>query len=301
MITPQKCGDVYLYDLLPSTPTSTASCSSFANSRLNSPGPYMNQSMISSLSFDADSYDIPKPAVSIINENQRFRNTHSRQSILSTSSTANSLLLRMDESSYDVPRPSSNLGHSRMTPSSSNSSLLTSDSLSLSLSSSNRSSLANMPDYDVPRKHMSGNKRTPPPQSHSILSLKSIDLSSETYDVPSPHANINSPKRFETAKELPLELASALDTLCRLQTEATIGVTKLLSYVHPQWRVRDKLEPVLMDVKLAVVRLKTSLHDLAEFAEGALGNAIKTDDKSKNFLTLFLCFILLNIFLLNLF
>lgn len=279
MITPQKCGDVYLYDLLPSTPTSTASCSSFANSRINSPGPYMNQSMISSISFDADSYDIPRPAVAIANENPRFRQTLSRQSILSTSSTANSLLLRMDDSSYDVPRPSSNLGNSRMTPSSSNSSLLTSDSLSLSLSSSNRSSLANMPEYDVPRKHLSANKR--PPQSHSILSLKSVDLSSETYDVPSPHANMNSPKRFELTKELPLELASALDTLCRLQTEATVGVTKLLSFVYPQWRVREKLEPVLMDVKLAVVRLKTSLYDLAEFAEGALGNAIKTDDKSE--------------------
>lgn len=92
---------------------------------------------------------------------------------------------------------------------------------------------------------------------------------------------MNSPKRFETTKELPLELASALDTLSRLQHEATVGVTKLLSYVNPQWRVRDKLEPVLMDVKLAVVRLKTSLHDLAEFAEGTLGNAIKTEDKRK--------------------
>lgn len=279
MITPQKCGDVYLYDYFPSTPTSTVSCSSFANSRLNSPGPYMNQSMISSLSFDADCYDIPRPAVPVANENSRLRNVLSRQSILSNSSNATSLHLRMDDS-YDVPRPSSNLGNSRMTPSSSNSSLLTSDSLSLSLSSSNRSSLANMPDYDVPRKHLIS-KRTPPPQSQSILSLKSVDLGSETYDVPSPHASINSPKRFEALKELPLELLSALDTLSRLQNEATVGVTKLLSYVNPQWRVRDKLESVLMDVKLAVVRLKTSLHDLAEFAEGALGNAVKTEDKRK--------------------
>lgn len=241
--------------------------------------------MISSLSFDADSYDIPKPAVPVVNENHRFRNALSRQSILSTSSTATSLLLRMDDSAYDVPRPASNLGNSRMTPSSSNSSLLTSDSLSLSLSSSNRSSLANMPDYDVPRKHLS-NKRTPPPQSQSILSLKSIDLGSENYDVPSPLANMHSPKKFElTAKELPLELSSALDTLSRLQNEATVGVTKLLSFVNPQWRIREKLEPVLMDVKLAVVRLKTSLHDLAEFAEGALGNAIKVEDKSKIFTT----------------
>lgn len=90
---------------------------------------------------------------------------------------------------------------------------------------------------------------------------------------------MNSPKRFEASKELPLELSSALDTLSRLQCEATVGVTKLLSFVNPQWRARKKLEPVVMDVKLAVVRLKTSLHDLAEFAEGALGNAIKTEDK----------------------
>lgn len=34
-----------------------------------------------------------------------------------------------------------------------------------------------------------------------------------------------------------------------------------------------------MDIKLAAVRLRTALHDLAEFGEGALGNAAKADDK----------------------
>lgn len=274
MITPQKYGDVYLYDILPSTPTSAASCMSIANS----PGPYMNQSMVSSLSFDADNYDIPRPAVPVINEIRenpsRLRLNLHRQSILSTSSTSTSLFSKMEE--YDVPRPSSNLGNSRMTPSSSNSSLLTSDSLSLSFSSSNRSSLANMPEYDIPRKH-NIHKRTPPPSSQSILSLKSVDLNSDTYDVPS----LSSPKRVESPKELPLELNSALDTLARLQQEATVSLMKLLAYVNAQWRVREKLEPVLMDIKLVVVRLKTSLHDLAEFAEGTLGNATKTEDKSK--------------------
>lgn len=275
VITPHKYGDVYLYDLLPSTPTSAASCMSFANS----PGPFMNQSMVSSLSFDADSYDIPRPAVAVnaeIRENpSRLRLNLHRQSILSTSSTSTSLFsTKMEE--YDIPRPSSNLGNSRMTPSSSNSSLLTSDSLSLSFSSSNRSSLANMPEYDIPRKH-NIHKRTPPPTSQSILSLKSVDLNSETYDVPS----LSSPKRVESPKELPLELSSALDTLARLQQEATVSLMKLLAFVNGQWRVREKLEPVLMDIKLVVVRLKTSLHDLAEFAEGTLGNATKTEDKSR--------------------
>lgn len=34
-----------------------------------------------------------------------------------------------------------------------------------------------------------------------------------------------------------------------------------------------------MDIKLAAVRLRTALHDLAEFGEGALGNAANADDK----------------------
>ncbi|XP_070492459.1 breast cancer anti-estrogen resistance protein 1 [Chironomus tepperi] len=266
VITPQKFGDVYLYDLLPSN----------ANSRLNSPGP----SITSSLSFDADNYDIPKAAIPVNNDiiRQPRHQGISRHSVLSTSSTATSLFSRMDDS-YDVPRSSSNLG--KMTPSSSNSSLLTSDSLSLSFSSSNRSSLANMPDYDIPRKQPVSIKRTPPPpQSQSILSLKSLDLNSENYDVPSPHVNIHSPKKLGIVKELPLELSSALDTLSRLQNEATISVTKLLSFVNTQWRTREKLEPIIMEIKLAVVRLKTSLHDLAEFAEGSLGNSLKTEDKN---------------------
>lgn len=34
-----------------------------------------------------------------------------------------------------------------------------------------------------------------------------------------------------------------------------------------------------MDVKLAAVRLRSALHDLAEFGDGALGNAARADDK----------------------
>lgn len=35
-----------------------------------------------------------------------------------------------------------------------------------------------------------------------------------------------------------------------------------------------------MDIKLSAVRLKTALHDLAEFGEGTLGNASRSEDKS---------------------
>lgn len=58
-----------------------------------------------------------------------------------------------------------------------------------------------------------------------------------------------------------------------------IDFFRLLGFVSHQWRTRQKLEPILMDVKLAAVRLRTALHDLAEFGFGALGNAAKADDK----------------------
>lgn len=275
MVTPHKFGDVYLYDLLPSTPTSSISSSSL-HQRLNSP--YMNQSIISSLSIDSDTYDVPKPAVHINYDTPRAWN---RQSPSQYSLHSASLLMsRMDDSSYDIPRPVSNLLHNQnLTPSSSNSSLLTSDSLSLS--SSNRSSLANMPDYDVPKRNPL--IRHAPSQSHSTLTLSSIhsiDIGGGNYDIPNPNNN-QPPNSLVTRKELPLEFTSALETLARLQNEATSAVSRLLAFVSPNWRFKDKLEPVLMDVKLAAVRLKTALHDLAEFGDGALGNASKADDKGK--------------------
>uniref|UniRef100_A0A182QC23 Uncharacterized protein n=1 Tax=Anopheles farauti TaxID=69004 RepID=A0A182QC23_9DIPT len=210
---------------------------------------------------------------------------------------------RMEES-YDVPRPLLSQ-QQHLTPSSSNSSLLASDSFSLS--SSNRSSLANMPDYDVPRRNPVSVRSTPPPPasatgagaaghppgtpsfstSHHSMSMSSFS-SMSTYDVPPSHAGYVSAKLHQqpaaaaapaTPKELPLELSSALETLARLQNEATTAVTRLLSFVSPNWRVKEKLDPILMDLKLAAVRLRTALHDLAEFGDGALGNATKAEDK----------------------
>ena len=55
---------------------------------------------------------------------------------------------------------------------------------------------------------------------------------------------------------------------------------RLLGYVSPNWRNKAKLDSVLMDVKLAAVRLRTALHDLAEFGDGALGNAALAEDKT---------------------
>lgn len=92
----------------------------------------------------------------------------------------------------------------------------------------------------------------------------------QSYDVP---PSVSQPR------ELPLELNSAIENLERLETEVTRAISKILSYAGPSWREKDKLQPKLMDIKLAVLRLRSALHDLSEFSEGVLGNALKAPDK----------------------
>ncbi|XP_044256876.1 breast cancer anti-estrogen resistance protein 1 [Tribolium madens] len=212
VVTPKKYNDVYLYDMPPSR------CSP-------SPGfsPHVN-----------DCYDVPPRAIPV---------TCTR---CSPAPSCVSPINRDVGEAYDIPR--SILSQpSPISPSSSASSL-TADSLS----SSNRSSLVNMPDYDVPRPL---NKPQLFPHPHDILTSQNL-------------------------KELPLELNSALENLERLQSDTTSSISKLLGFVGPQWRTREKLESNLMEIKLAVTRLRTSLHDLAEFGEGTLGNATRASDKN---------------------
>lgn len=146
---------------------------------------------------DAETYDTPKTPVQI--------NYDSPRSWSRTPPQNN----RQDDA-YDIPRPITLLSQKNITPSSSNSSLLTGDSLSIS--SSNRSSLANMPDYDVPRRH--------PPSLRSMTPSLSLSSHQSNYDIPQSQA------LKETKRELPLELSSAMETLVKLQNEATGAVTK---------------------------------------------------------------------------
>ncbi|XP_021937825.1 breast cancer anti-estrogen resistance protein 1 isoform X1 [Zootermopsis nevadensis] len=268
VLTPQKFGDVYLYDLPPNRnisnqgrydipPTAHISVIDGNQGRYSVPPSRSSGSGDTPLdtSGGSESYDIPPRATPVP------ANYDTPKSCWRTSPAPPGR--RDSTDSYDVPRP---LGtapaggnvlllqqQQQLTPSSSASSL-TADSMS----SSNRSSLALAPEYDVPRPTRGG----PQLQLHQIQQ--------QLYDVPASNP---------TPRELPLELNSALDSLARLQSEATAAISKLLAYAGPQWRCKERLEPKLMDIKLAVVRLRTSLHDLAEFGEGALGNAGRAPDK----------------------
>lgn len=254
MVTPKRFNDVYLYDIPPTR------CSPISLPT-QSPG-------ISPREPSSDCYDVPPRAIPVSNEHYRNSCTrcspcpphqiHQHHHLPATTSSSSACASPVNRDTgvvvsgeaYDIPRSLNN--PNQLTPSSSASSL-TADSLS----SSNRSSVANMPDYDVPKPYNRGPQLVlHPPQ--------------QTYDIPMSHQ----------LKELPLELNSALENLERLQTDTTSAITRLQSFVGPKWRSRDRLENTLMEIKLSVTRLGTSLHDLVEFGEGTLGNATRASDKN---------------------
>ncbi|XP_037722910.1 breast cancer anti-estrogen resistance protein 1 isoform X2 [Drosophila subpulchrella] len=293
VITPQRHGDVYIYNCSPGSATGTGTGAAQGTPHQQQQI-YSNQSIYQNLAMmsgphqngngsEFETYDIPKPAtpVPLNYDSPRSgvppRTPTSASSLGARFESLKIVAASIEEESYDVPRPlisgSSMLQQqmSQMTPSSSASSLLTSDSLSLSFSSSNRSSLANMPDYDIPR-------RNPLPVRRQQSGL--------AYDFPLPPLQeqeqrmVPTPATVTSSKELPLELSSALETLAKLQHQTTAAISRLLSFVVPNWRTRAQLEPAIMELKLAALRLRTALHDLAEFGEGALGNATRSEDRN---------------------
>ncbi|EDW68784.1 breast cancer anti-estrogen resistance protein 1-like isoform X1 [Drosophila virilis] len=303
VITPQRHGDVYIYNSSPGTLCGAP----------RSPHPqqiYGNQSIYQNLGMmmgtpngngngngsEFETYDIPKPATPVpLNydcpgrQGVRTPTTGSALGARFDSLKSVGASMSIEEESYDVPRPllqqqqQQQQQQHTLTPSSSASSLLTSDSLSLSFSSSNRSSLANMPDYDIPRRNPLPVRphQRPHAASYDFPLLPPLqEQDQQQQQRMSTHQPTNGSQALSSTKELPLELNSALETLAKLQSQTTQAITRLLSFVVPHWRTRAQLEPHIMELRLAALRLRTALHDLAEFGEGALGNAQRSEDRN---------------------
>uniref|UniRef100_A0A1B0BR91 Breast cancer anti-estrogen resistance protein 1 n=1 Tax=Glossina palpalis gambiensis TaxID=67801 RepID=A0A1B0BR91_9MUSC len=112
---------------------------------------------------------------------------------------------------------------------------------------------------------------------NTMLKTCATVIQEENYDIPRPLAgSILQHQHTLTPSSSNSSLLTS-DSLIRIKF---FLIFKLLSFVSPDWRTHDKLEPVLMEVKLAVVRLRTALHDLTEFGEGALGNAARSEDRT---------------------
>ncbi|KAH8371064.1 hypothetical protein KR093_006084 [Drosophila rubida] len=295
VITPQRHGDVYIYNSSPHP-------QSQSQSQLQSQQIYSNQSIYQNLgmmgtpngsgnSSEFETYDIPKPATPVqLNYDGATRAVRTPTSGSALGARFDSLKsvaasMSIEEESYDVPRPllqqqqQQQQSNATLTPSSSASSLLTSDSLSLSFSSSNRSSLANMPDYDIPRRNPLPVRPHPRPHA-TTYDCTLPPLLEQEQQQQQQQLQRTSTMQVTATKELPLELNSALETLAKLQSQTTMAITRLLSHVVPHWRTRALLEPNIMELKLDALRLRTALHDLAEFGEGALGNAQRSEDRN---------------------
>ncbi|XP_071451243.1 breast cancer anti-estrogen resistance protein 1 [Hetaerina americana] len=316
VVTPQKFGDVYLYDMPPSATRSAQQGLLQQGGQYDVPPPptavshtsgkqgrcYPARPNSSEGPSALDSYDIPRPAVATYDVPRAWRHPgvqlqtppasstpdrrdsvgesydvprpHNHAAVLLQQTTAQLQALQMqgEQQEYDVP------ASNRLTPSSSASSLTAADSFS----SSNRSSLEcgeqqrrrlAFPDahYDVPRALPPARHSSPPPAGDASL-----------YDAPAqrPATDGDAQQIIDPKKQyvLPLELGAALETLARLQEEALTSISRLLAFVSPKWRSRDRMDAKSVELSLAASRVAAALRDLLAFADAALGNAAKAAD-----------------------
>ncbi|XP_046395950.1 breast cancer anti-estrogen resistance protein 1 isoform X2 [Ischnura elegans] len=336
VVTPQKFGDVYLYDMppgacrqqmmqqqggqydVPPPPTSVAHQAGKTGRAYRPTG---------DVASALDSYDVPRPSATAnydvprawrhpgapspssqqtqtppssstpdrrdsVGESYDVPRPHNHAAVLLQQTTAQLQALQIqqgqaqgtvvDQGEYDVP------ASNRLTPSSSASSLTAADSFS----SSNRSSLEcgeqqrrrilAFPDahYDVPRPlphPPAATRQSPPPGDASLL----YDAPQPQPSEPSPPANQPPAAAVIDAKKqyvLPLELGAALETLARLQEEALTSISRLLAFVSPKWRSRERMDARAVELSLAASRVAAALRDLLAFADAALGNAAKAAD-----------------------
>lgn len=146
----------------------------------------------------------------------------------------------IQEENYDFPRPQQHLigaNSSTLTPSSSNSSLFTNDSWSLSLSSSNRSSIVNASDYDMPKRNPIPVRNLQQQQQQALLSRANGKNATFLCTTICEHQQLNNSittnpiMNLNDTKELPLVLSSAMETLSKLQTDTTAAITRFVPYL----------------------------------------------------------------------
>uniref|UniRef100_A0A8D8ZV33 Breast cancer anti-estrogen resistance protein 1 n=1 Tax=Cacopsylla melanoneura TaxID=428564 RepID=A0A8D8ZV33_9HEMI len=248
VMTPQKVGDVFLYDV-----AAAAAMQKYDVPRA--------QNWAHPQQTTESSYDIPPTPIPVQTD---YANLPSNLPPMEAYDVPQNRTIQVVQGdAYDVPRslncsldtPPSRLGvgGGRLSPSSSISSLTTnSDSVSSS-SASNRSS-SFMSEYDVPRS------------ATKVLMSQSF------------------PSQLPSSRSLvqhhPVELQESREHLQRAETEVVTSINKLISFASPEWRSRDSLEPRLPDIQAATRQLQTSLHEFTLFTQRCLSNASKCEDKS---------------------
>uniref|UniRef100_H3B9W3 Cas scaffold protein family member 4 n=1 Tax=Latimeria chalumnae TaxID=7897 RepID=H3B9W3_LATCH len=136
------------------------------------------------------------------------------------------------------------------------------------------SSISGKPDDDGPTEVSSNiptNLSDIEYDTKSVCSLQSknsiVSTSSTTSYEPSalPHS--------EPAKEITLDLDSAIDTLNQLQHKASNSIASLMVFVSSKWRQQEHLEKHLQEIRTAIDNINETLGKFLDFAQGARVNA----------------------------
>uniref|UniRef100_A0A8C3VQM5 Cas scaffolding protein family member 4 n=1 Tax=Catagonus wagneri TaxID=51154 RepID=A0A8C3VQM5_9CETA len=113
---------------------------------------------------------------------------------------------------------------------------------------------------------------SPEPDS---LSVSSSDSRASVLSSCSSTSTDSSSSSFseEPAKELPLDLDLAKETVTALQRKVASSVSSLMHFVSRKWRFRDCLEANIDSIRRAADHIEESLREFLDFAHGLRGTA----------------------------
>ncbi|XP_075529641.1 serine_rich_CAS and FAT-like_CAS_C domain-containing protein p130CAS isoform X3 [Dermacentor variabilis] len=128
--------------------------------------------------------------------------------------------------------------------------------------------------YDVPPQVTRDAPLPPPMMDETDASRRHSSSSSDSHGS----------RDYETVgdlKELHLERDAALEVLVKVQQELTSAIGKLFSLTHSTLKRQESVtaESRLYDIKTSCHKLRTSLKEFLNFAQGALANASHVEDR----------------------
>ncbi|XP_067932492.1 breast cancer anti-estrogen resistance protein 1-like isoform X2 [Watersipora subatra] len=224
---------------------------------------------------NVDLYDTPNPLKSLntVNRRQLLTHTHqkpsNKQQPLSTElaydvpkALQDSVLDYRDSGIYDNAR----LSTVHISPCNDSNLYDSPSSIAKPVHTTHPSAEQNKPIYDV-LPSQAGRKEKILPKTMSSDSSSNL--------IANP-LSIN----MNDIEKITLKLCEAIEIVVKLQQHVHTSATRLLSFVHTNWRVKSNLESVLYDLKLACVGLQSTLQEFYDFGIGALANAVDISDKT---------------------
>ncbi|XP_026942743.1 cas scaffolding protein family member 4 isoform X2 [Sagmatias obliquidens] len=124
----------------------------------------------------------------------------------------------------------------------------------------------------------SGRAASPSPEPDGLSVSSSDSRASVLSSCSSTSSHSSSSFSEESAKELPLDLDLAKETVTALQHKVDNSVAGLLLFVSRQWRFRDYLEANIHAIRRAADRIEESLREFLDFACGVRGTACNLTD-----------------------